>query len=126
MNLKIDDLLANVGKNESYQMLSDFSVLTGDPDPLAAYRGGKLSGARKRSTDMEKLQDDNDNDPGALAQANNDDDMNGGDDEDEDDDEEDDKKKVFFISLFFQIIKIILFFWTKLLVYLFVTLILLF
>lgn len=32
MNLKMDDLLANKNESSSYQMLSDFSVLTGDSD----------------------------------------------------------------------------------------------
>jgi len=104
MNLKMDDLLANVGKNETYQMLSDFSVLTGDPDPLSGYSGtgrGNKSGGRKRSTDIEKLRDDEWEENETGSKADNDDEMNGG-DEDEDDDDDDDvsKKKVRLRRIF--------------------------
>lgn len=54
MNLKMDDLLANVGKNETYQMLSDFSVLTGDLDPITtnSQRGYGKNKGRKKSLDV--------------------------------------------------------------------------
>ena len=55
MNLKMEDLLANVGKNETYQMLADFSVLTGDPDPLGVQSTtgfGKNLKNRKKSLDV--------------------------------------------------------------------------
>lgn len=97
MNLKMDDLLANVGKNDSaYQMLADFSVLTGDPDPLGTNSYGTQRGAktRKRSTDVDNLREDNwmEKENGGNDDDNDDD----GDGEDDDEDEDDVKKKVNF------------------------------
>lgn len=95
MNLKMDDLLANVGKNESsYQMLDDFSVLTGDPEPFSG--ANRKTAGRKRSTD---IRDDDDNDFRVVNDADRDDDINGGDDEQDDDDDDDTKKKVLCFGL---------------------------
>lgn len=84
MNLKIDDLLANVKNESSYQMLSDFSFLTGDNDPLSGVDSNSKAKTRKKSLDHANLQDQSFN----TVNPANDDYFDGdGDDDDDDDDE---------------------------------------
>ena len=43
MNLKMDDLLASKNESTSYQMLSDFSILTGDIEEFTSKKNRKMS-----------------------------------------------------------------------------------
>jgi hypothetical protein len=96
MNLKMDDLLANSGKNESYQVLSDFDFLNSDMSSDV----GDLRGKSNRKRSLEQY--NNAVGPNAFKQMENsnfmrkrsDEKENEGDeDEDEnDDDNEDDEK----------------------------------
>ncbi len=101
MNLKMDDLLANV-KNDSnsYQTLADFSFMTGDSDLIT---DGPVK-PRRRSLQNSNLKDDdwlnnkinnlkelNNNEKKSDNEADNDDD----DDNDDDNDENYNEKNVF-------------------------------
>ena len=74
MNLKMDDLLANSVKNETYQMLDDFSVLTGDIEELVS---GENSSYKSRAKKAKPSANDGD-----------DADKSGGDDDDDENDDE--------------------------------------
>ena len=89
MNLKMDDLLASV-KNEAttYQMLDDFSVLTGDIEELVS---GKANPKKKANTKRNSLTGDNFNNYGGDDKSD-DDDANENDDE-MDNDEDESKNK---------------------------------
>lgn len=92
MNLKMDDLLANV-KNDSnsYQTLSDFSFMTGDSDVVTDTFTGK---PRRRSLNSANLKDDDwlNNKANNLKELNskNKDDSIDNEADDDDNDEEDD------------------------------------
>ncbi|RNA31877.1 hypothetical protein BpHYR1_020539 [Brachionus plicatilis] len=64
MNLKMDDLLASKNESASYQMLSDFSVLTGDIEEFTS----KIN--RKKATDSanDDFEDDEDENDSNEAQ----------------------------------------------------------
>lgn len=83
MNLKMDDLLSSVKNETSYQMLADFSVLTGDTEPDFTNKNKP----KRKSLDNANLNENDDN------EANDE----GEDDEDDDEDEDksvDDKGKL--------------------------------
>jgi hypothetical protein len=85
MNLKMDDLLANVSKNQTYQTLDDFSFMTGDNEDIIGGEFNNNNNRRRRSKaegNKQKPDDDDDDD------INNGDDDNDNDDNDDDDDDD--------------------------------------
>jgi hypothetical protein len=84
MNLKMDDLLASSAKNETYQMLDDFSVLTGDIEELVSNHNYSSNKAKKA-----KAWNDGGGGGGGGDFNVNDADKSGDDDEGEDEDDND-------------------------------------
>ena len=74
MNLKMDDLLSSVKNETSYQMLADFSVLTGDTEPDFINKNN----SKRKSLDISNLNENDDNEANDEG-------------EDDDDDEDEDK-----------------------------------
>jgi hypothetical protein len=96
MNLKMDDLLANSVKNETYQMLDDFSVLTGDIEELVSGENSFKSRAKKAKPSNYRTSA-NDGDDADKSGDDDDDNDDGGENDDEqfDTDKEERNKGVY-------------------------------